>query len=147
MLLRYVAPRWNNRLGGKRGQEVRPGIHQEQKTRGFSISPRCRRHSSQRRCRTRHAGTSRRYGGGFAKQVSGDVQKGKAPTLPWEYLEIRLDENLNGLSAGMYFDANRRVAKINLVMLSVVSLNNSMGHYSSRFEAPVATSATINRTR
>jgi len=37
-------------------------------------------------------GTSSRCGGGFAKQVAGNVEKGKAPTLRWERVEIRLDE-------------------------------------------------------
>jgi hypothetical protein len=37
-------------------------------------------------------GTSRRRGGGFAKQVTGNVKKGEAPMLLWERPEIRLDE-------------------------------------------------------
>jgi hypothetical protein len=39
-------------------------------------------------------GTSSRCGGGFAKQVAGNVEKGEAPTLLRERFEIRLDENL-----------------------------------------------------
>jgi hypothetical protein len=40
-------------------------------------------------------GTSRRCGGGFAEQVAGNVEKGEAPTLLRDHLEIRLD--LDGL--------------------------------------------------
>jgi hypothetical protein len=39
--------------------------------------------------------------------------EGEAPTLLRERLEIRLDENLNGLLINL--DTNRRVAKVNLV--------------------------------
>jgi hypothetical protein len=64
---------------------------------------------------TRIRGTSRCGGGGFAKQVAGNVEKGKAPTLLWEHVEIRLDENLDGLFAGINLDTNRRVAKVDLM--------------------------------
>ena len=37
--------------------------------------------------------------GGFAKLVAGNVENGKAPTLLWKRLEIRLDKNLNRLFA------------------------------------------------
>jgi hypothetical protein len=37
-------------------------------------------------------GTSSRCGGGFAKQVAGNVDKSEASTLLRERLEIRLDE-------------------------------------------------------
>ena len=71
-------------------------------------------------------GTSRRCGGGFAKQVAGNVEKSEAPTLLWEHVEIRLDENLDGLFAGINLDANRRSAKIDLVASSVRSANNGV---------------------
>jgi len=48
---------------------------------------------------TRIRGTSRRCGGGFAEQVAGNVQKGEVPTLLRERVEIRLDQNLDGLFA------------------------------------------------
>src|SRR5439155_27319782 len=41
--------------------------------------------------------TSRCCAGGFAKLVARDVEKGEAPTLLWERLKIRLDENLDRL--------------------------------------------------
>ena len=74
-------------------------------------------------------GTSSRCGGGFAKQVAGNVDKGEAPTFLRERLEIRLDENLDGLFAGINLDTNRRVAKVDLVASSVCSANNGVGHY------------------
>jgi len=67
--------------------------------------------TSRRRCRTRVRGPSRGCGGGFAEQVTGNVEKGKAPTFIWKRLEIRLDENLNGLIAGVNLDSNRRAPK------------------------------------
>jgi hypothetical protein len=60
-------------------------------------------------------GTSRRCGGSFAKQVAGNVEKGEAPTLLRERLEISLDENLVGLFAGINLDTKRRVAKAHLM--------------------------------
>ena len=57
--------------------------------------------SSARACGTRVRGPSRDCGGGFAKQVAGNVEKGEASTLLRERLEIRLDENLDGLFAGI----------------------------------------------
>jgi hypothetical protein len=74
-------------------------------------------------------GTSRHCGGGFAKLVAGNVEKCEAPTLLWEHVEIRLDENLDGLFAGINLDTNRRVAKVDLVPSSVRSSNDGVGHY------------------
>jgi hypothetical protein len=73
-------------------------------------------------------GTSSRCGGSFTKQVAGNVEKGEAPTLLWEHLGICLDENLDGLFAGINLDTNRRVAEIDLVASSVRSANNGVGH-------------------
>ena len=74
-------------------------------------------------------GTSSRCGGGFAKQVAGNVEKGEAPTLLRERFEIRLDENLDGLFTGMNLDTNRRVAKFNLVASPVFSSNDGVRHW------------------
>ena len=81
------------------------------------------------RSRVRSRAASRRCGGSFAKQVAGNVEKGKAPTLLWEHVEIRLDENLDGLFAGINLDTNRRVAEIDLVASSVCSANDGVGLY------------------
>ena len=43
-------------------------------------------------------------------------------------LGIRLDENLDGLFAGINLDTNRRVAEIDLVASPVFSSNNGVGH-------------------
>src|SRR6202023_145018 len=72
---------------------------------------------------------SRRCAGGFTKQVAWKVEKLEAPTLLRERLEIRLDENLDSLVAGINLDTNRRVAEIDLVASSVCSANDGVGHY------------------
>jgi hypothetical protein len=56
-------------------------------------------------------GTSRRCGGGFAEQVARNIEKCEAPTLLREHLGIRLDENLDGLFAGINLDAKGRSPK------------------------------------
>ena len=70
---------------------------------------------------TRIRGTSRRCGGGFAEQVAGNVEDGEAPSLLRERVEIRLDENLDGLFARINLDTNGRVAEIDLVASPVRS--------------------------
>jgi hypothetical protein len=60
--------------------------------------------------------------------VAGNIEKGEAPTFVRKRLEIRLDENLDGLFAGVNLDTNRHVAKINLVASPVLSSNDGMGH-------------------
>ena len=89
-------------------------------------------------------GTPRRSGGGFAKLVVGNVEDGEAPTLFRELVEIRLDENLDGLFAGINLDTNRRVAKVHLVASSVRSSNDGVGHYRLAFQGSAATSEIIN---
>jgi hypothetical protein len=73
--------------------------------------------------------TSSRCGGSFAELVAGDVEKGEAPTLLWGRLEIRLDENLDGLFAGINLDTNGRVAKVHLVASTVRSSNDGVRHW------------------
>jgi hypothetical protein len=58
----------------------------------------------------------------------GNVQKGETPTLFWERLEIRLDEDLDGLVAVINLDENRYVAKGHLVATSVLPSNDGVGH-------------------
>jgi len=82
-----------------------------------------------RGCGTRIVGPSRRCGGSFAEQVAGNVENGEAPTLLRERLGIRLDENLDGLFAGINLDTNRRVAEIDLVPSPVFSSNYGVGHW------------------
>ena len=74
-------------------------------------------------------GTSSRFGGGFAKKVAWNVEKREAATLLREGLEIRLNENLHGLFAGINLDTNGRVAKFNLGASPVFSSNDSVGHH------------------
>jgi hypothetical protein len=73
-------------------------------------------------------GTSGRCGGGFAEQVAGNVDKGEAPTLFRDRLEIRLDENFEGFLARINLDTNGRVAKVDFMASSVLSSNNGVGH-------------------
>jgi hypothetical protein len=73
-------------------------------------------------------GTSRRCGGSFAKQVAGNVEKRETSTFFRERLEIRRDENLHGLFAGINLDTNGRIAKFNLVASPVFSSNDGVGH-------------------
>ena len=61
--------------------------------------------------------------------MAGNVEDGEAPSLLRERVEIRLDENLDGLFAGIDLDTNRRVAEIDLVPSSVRSSNDGVGHY------------------
>jgi hypothetical protein len=67
------------------------------------------------RMQYRFRGTSRRCGGCFAEQVGGNVDKGEAPTLFRDRLEIRLDENFDGFLARINLDTNGRVAKVDFM--------------------------------
>jgi len=58
-----------------------------------------------------HNEISRPCGGRFGEQVAGNVDKGEAPTLLRERLEIRFDQNLHGLLARIDLDTNGRVAE------------------------------------
>jgi len=60
-------------------------------------------------------GTSRRCGGSFAIEVTGNVDKREAPTFFRHRIQIRLDENLDGLFAGINLDPKGRVANVDLV--------------------------------
>jgi hypothetical protein len=92
-------------------------------------------------------GTSSRCGGGFAKQVAGNVDKSEAPTFLRERIEIRLDENLDGLFAGINLDTNGRVAEIDLVSSSVSSANNGVGIIVSLFRGLRRYQTTFDRSR
>jgi hypothetical protein len=65
----------------------------------------------------------------LAEQVEGNVEKGEASTLLRERLEVRLDENLDGLFAGANLDTNRLVAKFDLVASPVFSSDYDVGHW------------------
>ena len=51
-------------------------------------------------------GTTRRRCGGLTKQVAGNVENGETAMLLRERLEVRLDENLDGLVAGVGLDTD-----------------------------------------
>ena len=76
--------------------------------------------------------------------MAGNVEKGEAPTFFRHRIEIRLDENLDSLVAGINLDTNRRVAEIDLVASSVaprmmawgiiVSLLRGLRRYQTTFD-------------
>jgi hypothetical protein len=69
----------------------------------------------------------RRCAGSFAELMARNVDNRKAPPFFWKRFKIRLDEDLNGITAGVNFDANGRIAKFNFVRSSVLSSNDRMG--------------------
>src|ERR1700732_2321578 len=82
----------------------------------------------------------RRCAGGFTKQVAWKVEKREAPTFLRERLEIRLDENLDGLFAGINLDTNRLVTKVDLVASAGLLPNDGVWHCRTRFRGSAATS-------
>jgi hypothetical protein len=60
--------------------------------------------------------------------MAGNIEKGKTATLLRERLEIRLDENLDGLFTGINLDTYGHVAKVDLMASSVRSSNDGVGH-------------------
>jgi hypothetical protein len=74
------------------------------------------------------SGATRCCAGSFTELMPGDVQNDEAPTLFRERLEIGLDRNLDGLITGKNLDANRRIAKVNLVASSALSSNDGVWH-------------------
>jgi hypothetical protein len=56
------------------------------------------------------------------------VENREAPTFLRVSLEIRLDENFDGLFAGINRYAHGRVAKVNLVPSTVRSSNDGVRH-------------------
>jgi hypothetical protein len=64
-----------------------------------------------------------------------NVEKSDGPTLLRERLEVRLNEYLDGLFTGVNLNANRRIAKVNLVASSVLSSNDGVRHYDIGFDA------------
>jgi hypothetical protein len=64
----------------------------------------------------------------LAEKVAWDVNYCKATSLFRQRLKICLDENLDGLAAGINLDTDRRIAKIDLMSATVVPTNNSVGH-------------------
>src|SRR5208282_462279 len=73
-------------------------------------------------------GTSGRCGGGLTKQVARNVEKGEASTPLRAGFGICLDENLDGLFAGVDLDTDGFVTKVDLVAASVLSSNDRIGH-------------------
>jgi hypothetical protein len=73
--------------------------------------------------------------------------KREAPTFLRKRLEIRLDENLHGLFAGINLDTNGRVAEMDLVSSFVRSSNDGVGHYRLAFRGRRRYQTTFDRSR
>jgi len=73
-------------------------------------------------------GATRRRCGGLAKQVPRNVENSEASTALGERLEVRLDENFDGLFAGVDLDTDSLVAEVDLVASPVLSSNDGVRH-------------------
>ncbi len=58
----------------------------------------------------------------------GDIEKDEAAAFFGMRLKIGLDKNLDGLVAGMDFDADRRIAEIDFEPTTIVSSKNRVRH-------------------
>jgi hypothetical protein len=124
-------PGWTRDTAARGSQQVMPGIHSP----GDEIS-----HQFE------NVGpdfVARRAGAAVASlhRWRGMVEKGEAPTFFRHRIEIRLDENLDGLFAGINLDTKGRVAKVDLVPSPVLSSNDG-GGIISRFQGSAVTSLT-----
>jgi hypothetical protein len=61
--------------------------------------------------------------------VPWDVEKDEAAAFLGMGLKIGLDKNLDGLVAGVNFDADRCIAEIDFVPTTIVSTNNRVRHF------------------
>jgi hypothetical protein len=73
-------------------------------------------------------GATRCFSCRLAKLLSRNIDYSEPPTLLRERLKICLDEYLDGFLARVNFDANRRIAKIDLVSATVFSSNDGVCH-------------------
>jgi hypothetical protein len=69
----------------------------------------------------------RRCAGSFAELMARNADNRKAPFFFWKRFKVRLDKDLNGITAGVNVDANGRIAEIDFVTSSVLSSNESHG--------------------
>jgi hypothetical protein len=74
-------------------------------------------------------GASCRLTGCFAEQVTGYVDQCEPPPLLRMRLGTCLNEYLHGLLAGVYFNPQRSVTKINFMTAAVLSSNDGMRHF------------------
>jgi hypothetical protein len=64
----------------------------------------------------------------FAEKMARDIEDRKPPPLFRMRLKVCLDEYLHRFLAGVHFDPERRIAKINLVAATVLSSDNRVRH-------------------
>jgi len=67
--------------------------------------------------------------GSFAEKVARDIDYRKASSLFCAGFEICLNEDLDGLLAGINFDADRRITEIYLVSATVAPPDDRMRHF------------------
>ena len=89
----------------------------------------------------------RRCAGSFAELMARNADNRKAPAFFWKRVKIRLDEDLNGITAGVNFDANGRIAKIDFVTSSVLSSNDRIGHAQTPAALCVYSRRAVQMTR
>jgi hypothetical protein len=74
-------------------------------------------------------GASCRSRRSFAEKVARDIDDRKASSLFCAGLEICLNKDLDGLLAGINFDADRRITEIYLVSVTVAPPDDRMRHF------------------
>jgi hypothetical protein len=74
-------------------------------------------------------GASCRSRRSFAEKVARDIDYRKASSLFCAGFEICLNEDLNGLLAGINFDADGRITEIYLVSASIAPSDDRMRHF------------------
>jgi hypothetical protein len=74
-------------------------------------------------------GASCRSRRSFAEKVARDIDDRKASSLFCAGLEICLNKDLDGLLAGINFDADRRITEIYLVSATVAPPDDRMRHF------------------
>lgn len=76
-----------------------------------------------------YCGASRHPTGGLAEEVSGDVDYREASSFFCMRFKIGLHKKLDGLFAGIDFDAYRRIAKIHFVSPPILSSDDCVRHF------------------
>ena len=83
-----------------------------------------------------------RLASSFTEEVTWDVENRKPPPLFRVRLEIRLDKDLNGLLAGMHFDADRCIAEIHFICDHPF---HELWHQTSSFRSRFAPTTLLGR--
>jgi hypothetical protein len=79
----------------------------------------------------RLGGASGRLTHSSAKKMPWNVENREASTLFCEAFKICLNEDLDGLLAGVNFDPDRRITEIHLMSATVTPSDNRMRHFNA----------------